>query len=274
VVLILFILTLGIAAFLPVNLIYIPPMVEYSASFFGGTSLQTHLSVTYTMHVLFTADGGFSVGNPVWVKVVMTGVNNSNFLTSYCCATVSNAVNIPPTKGSGVNGSNTIFDSRIYLTDEKNGSYIGSDWIRFTQPGGQNVTLATTPNLANPVRVINTITPLKNIPYPYNVSRPQSVIAVTDATGTNSIDSARFAARITLLLGAFSVVLLQPVLEAILLPEPRRAGQLQPPPPPPQGSPEPRTLSPSQQRRKENREAERQRKEMRHGLQESEATTE
>ena len=270
-VFLLFIAVLVIAWVLPINYIYTPPSVELDQSLYGGIRLSTYPTVTYQMDVMFSAAGSFSVGNPVHVRVDLTHPNNTQFLNSYCCATLTNAVNIPPIMGKG-NASNTVFGDRIYLTAYSNGSYIGDASIRFVQPGSQNITLALPPNLTNPIPIIVEPGFAGGLPYPYNLSKSNGIITVSDSSATLSIDTTRFVARITILVGAFSVVLLQPVLEAILL-QPDEWGRLmrqRQAPEPRQDSPPPSpTLSPGQMRRKEHRLQERLRKEEKNALEES-----
>lgn len=210
------------------------------------------------MHVTFTADGSFSVGNPVHVKVDMYNVSNSQAISdsntsknTYCCATLTNALNIPPLQGTGT-AARIVLSDRIHLTDYHNGSYIGSADIMFNQPGNQNISLLPPANLTNPVPILDK--PPSASATPYNIPS-QSVISVSDSTATAGFDSTDFVVRITLLIGAFSVVLLQPVLEAILVPERPREIRPEQSPPQQQSSPHlpPPTLSLGERKRWEKR---------------------
>lgn len=206
---------------IPLGWFYTAPSVEFPVSLYGGTRLSTYPTVTYYMDVTFKADGSFSVGNPVHVNVVLTRPNNTRFLSSYCCATLTGALNIPPTMGVG-NAKNTVFADRIYLTAYPNGSYIGSADIKFVEAGGQDISLIPPPNLSNPAQIILEPGFKGGIPYPYNLSKPTSTIVVSDSSATLGIDTTRFVAKISILVGTFSIILLQPVLEAILIPKSSR----------------------------------------------------
>jgi hypothetical protein len=269
-VFVVFLAVLIIAWFLPIHYIYSPPQSQLPVTLYGGTRIGSNPFVTYEMNVLFTTSGGFSVGNPVTVWVDLTYPNDTNFLASYCCASVSNAVNIPEIKVEG-NASAIVFADRIPLTAYPNGSYIGTAPIRFTEPGNQSIALALTPNLTNPQLIVQGPTNIKGLPYPYNESEEGSVIDVSDSSGTLGIASTQFIARITLLIGAFSVVLLQPVLEALILPPDQRPPRAQSPPPAPTNSPPPKpTESTGRMNRKERRLRKRQQREEKESLQKSE----
>jgi hypothetical protein len=248
-----FLVVMLIAFFLPGKFIYTPPELEIPVSVYGGTVIGTLPNVTYYMNVLLTTNGAFSVGNPVHVKVTLTQPSDPNFLNYYPCATITNAVNIPPIHGIGSHSA-TIFDDRINLTDYHNGSYIGSADIRFVQPGNQNISLTIPANRTNPANILIVPPAPVHIPgYPKALAS-ETVVKISDASATLGIDSTRYIARITIIIGAFSVILLQPVLEAILLPpEPdcpksKESAQSAPPQSPPKHSPPP-TESPGRTRR-------------------------
>ena len=250
VVFVAFVAALLIALFIPGGYIYTPPELQTPVRVYGGTSIQTFPNVTYYMNVYLMAYGAFSVGNPVYVKVILTQPSDPNFLNYYCCATITNAVNIPPIHGIG-KYSQFIFDDRIPLTNYHNGSYIGSAEIRFVQPGNQNISLTIPANLTNP-EYIFTIPPAPvHIPGTNLTSPSQTVVVISDASSTLGIDSTQFVGRITIIVGAFSIILLQPVLEAILVPERSKSSppvQSTPPPQRPKNS-QPPTISPGEMRR-------------------------
>lgn len=254
----LFIVVLAAAWVLPLPYIYTPPSISYPVNIYGGTRLTTYPTVTYKMDILFTAAGSFSVGNPVNVRVAMYDVNNSNVLDYYCCASFTNALNIPPVHGTG-NASATIFTDRINLRPFPNGSYIGTGSIVFEEPGGQLVSLLPPANLTNPVSIITEPGFTGGIPYPYNLSAQSAVITISDSSATLDIESTGYIARVTLMIGAFSVILLQPVLEAILLqdnPAKCQKEHSQVPEKPNSRSEQPRpTESPGQMRRRLRRES-------------------
>jgi hypothetical protein len=179
----LFIVVLAVAWILPINYIYTPPTLSLPVSVYGGTSLSTYPSVNYAANMLFTASGSFSVGNTVHIRIEIYDVNNTGAIESstsaiangtnggkYCCASITDALNIPPIRGTG-SSSGDVFSDRIPLKYySENDTFIGSDDIEFAQPGNQTMSLLPPANLTKPQFIIMGPSNISKLKYPYNLT--------------------------------------------------------------------------------------------------------
>ncbi|MGD0405073.1 MAG: hypothetical protein ABSB10_00265 [Candidatus Bathyarchaeia archaeon] len=168
----------------------------------ASVSLTNNAILSYHMDVTFSAIGSFSVNNPITVTVNITNVNvtnvNSPNLLAYGVGIVFlNAVSYP------VDGSNNEYSGVVFLNDVGNGEYQGTNQLVWLQDG-------------QTWAVLTTGKPLVQIPYSYFTSS-QPILTISGVSDTLSIIFSQNTAKIAWQLSAFSVIILQPVLEALFL---------------------------------------------------------
>jgi hypothetical protein len=172
----------------------------------AGTA-YTHLysetpPISYRFEITFTATGTFSVNNPVHVKVVLRDLNITNFLDYFCGVSFTHAYSYPTefTEDSPMN--NVI----IYLKNTGDGTYSGE---------GNVVWLVEGPTYMG--EVINN--PVGHV-IPFDMfTQTNSVLTISSASDTLSIHFTQNTARLSWQIGSFSIIVLEPVFEAILLKE-------------------------------------------------------
>ncbi len=215
-VLVAFVVALIVLLQIPPNAYYSPKPVQIAVDESVKGSLQTYPAYDYTAYLQFKSNGSFSVNNPIRVKVKITYANISLLSAGYCCISLDNAVDSPPKFAT--NGASLA--DRIQLTAYSNGTYSGEGSVLFQEAGNSSTGLLP---LADP----NNPTPIESMPH------GASVLTISGSADTLSIDLNRNAIRWGVMIGVlFGIILFQPVLEAILLPEnsPQPLAQTQTPP--------------------------------------------
>ncbi|MDG6954886.1 MAG: hypothetical protein JRN33_07915 [Nitrososphaerota archaeon] len=175
----------------------------------GTYNVPESFSVAFTIVMNFTARGAISVNNPVDVGVAIFGVNTSEalFLKNF------GAVGFTDARNGGIYGRTGDFNltaatARLTLS---NGSsifggtvYIGHATLYWFQAGPTWVYLA--PPVKAFVGVPNS-----------GIQIGDPAITISDVSDTLAVNSNDSVLRLTWILVGFSVLMLQPILEAILL---------------------------------------------------------
>ncbi|MBN1245231.1 hypothetical protein JXA31_06525 [Candidatus Bathyarchaeota archaeon] len=203
-----------ISAFPESHFVGAPP-IQYFAV--GTVEVNYHLSgypsVHFDQDIIFSAIGSFSVNNPVHVKILISNVNVTDFLSYYDSVTFTNGYPNPIEWDSQYV---TPFPMKIKLEkDTTNTAYfIGEGDLVWLTEGPTYCLLY--PNTDQ----------YFNIPYT-NITESKSVITITGVSDTLSTHFSEATAKIAWQIGSFSIIILQPVFEAILLKEPKPPTKLQ-----------------------------------------------
>jgi hypothetical protein len=145
-----------------------------------------------------TTLGILSVNNPVHVKVTVKNVNITNFLDYFCGVTFTNAYPYPTEEERGYPMNSVI----IYLNNNGDGTYSGERDVVWLQEGSSYINEV----IKNPVGKHIPITMYEN---------STSVLTVSSASDTLTMHFTASASRLTWQIGSFSIIVLQPIFEAI-----------------------------------------------------------
>lgn len=156
--------------------------------------------VSYRFEAVFTATGIFSVNNPVHVKVTVKQVNVTNFLEYWCGVTLTHAYQYPTVYHEGFPMNSVIINVR----DNGDGTYSGEKEIVWLEEGPTYLTEV----INNPIGRYIPETMTEN---------STSVLTISSAADTLTLHFTQNTARLTWQIGSFSIIVLQPVFEAILL---------------------------------------------------------
>ena len=189
----------------------------------GTYNVPESLSIAFTVIVNFTARGSISVNNPVDVSLIIFGVNTSmtSFLKNF------GAVGFTDARNEGIYGRTG--DANLTATTATltlpNGTLIASGTFYTThstfywfQAGPSWLYLAP------PVRAF------VGVPN-FGIQVGDPIVTISDVSDTLAVNSNDSVLRLTYILVGFSVLMLQPILEAILLEDgthPRSSGSPQP----------------------------------------------
>lgn len=145
------------------------------------------------------AQGTFSAYNHIHMHAVFYSANISNWNSYYCCIAIATT------------GPRIIFDSNsnFDLHSLGNGTYYADGG--FTVLGPTDLRIALAPMPFNETRDIAAIN--RQVP---------STVNITSVSDTLTLDFAESTIRISFILGSFSILLLQPILEGILFEDKRR----------------------------------------------------
>ena len=206
---IIFLLLVTAAIIAPATWFYSPNTLTDNESFNEAGKIGNNPYVSYRAIFNFTASGGFNVGAPITVKAMITDVSmrnaNSSVLTNfYCCVGFTHSFYQNPRWLGDGREANVL----IHLNETSKGTYTGTGIMQFSQAGGSWSFLF-------PKGMSETI-PLNQDAIQQGVPS----ITISDFSNTLAIGQAENSAKLTFFVGvAFGIVLFQPILEAILLPE-------------------------------------------------------
>ena len=172
----------------------------------SGTS-HSHIfldapAISFRYEVTFIADGGISVNNPVHVKVRLKEMNRTDFLNHYCGVTFSSAYSSPIEYNE-----NRIINSVIVdLTDNGDGTYFGEKTIvwGFEGPSYMTEVIKDPEGRHIPSTVYENST---------------AIVNVSGVSDTLTLHFTASANRLTWQIASFSIIVLQPIIEAIILKE-------------------------------------------------------
>ena len=164
---------------------------------------QTSFVISYETIVTFSAIGSFSVNNPVTVDITIKNANVSNFLAFFQGYIFSYAYSYPLEYEKYGN----MKSGEISLSNSGNGEYRGTGQLIWLQEGS------------------TWLLPLPYNPPVYSLAQFQQsgdpVVYISGVSDTLATTFSESTAKLAWQLSAFSVIVLQPVLEAILLKEPK-----------------------------------------------------
>jgi len=187
------------------------PPIQYFSEY---TNVETQIaplpSFTFDQHVILTAIGSFSVNNPIHVKIIINNVNVTNLLAYYDAVILYDGYPLTYKLNST---QITPDQEQIKLAPYPNNPnvYIAEGDVRFLTAG--TTYLLFVPNPAQNIHwtgVVIYSTMEKNAP---------PVITITGVSDTLSTHFSESTAKIAWEVGAFGIIILQPVLEAILVRE-------------------------------------------------------
>lgn len=161
--------------------------------------------ISFRYEVTFIADGSISVNNPVHVKVRLKQMNITNFLDFYSGVTFSRAYEAPIRYKENQIISSVI----IELNKMEDGTYFGEKDVVWGFEGPSYMTEV----IREPEG--------KHIPSTYY----ENSTAVVNVSGVSDTLALHFTAntnRLTWQIGSFSIIVLQPILEAIFLREEKK----------------------------------------------------
>jgi hypothetical protein len=184
--------------------------VSRSGEYNGGYPQVGYPSVSYSEQFIFSTTGSFSVNNPVTVKVNITNVNITDFLTFYRGIAFPDAY-----PSSNINFSlNGVPDNAIIaLKDDGNGTYTGENTIVWLFEGPTYPILVPT-----------------NITASFSQETPPpsgTILTIASISDTLSIKFNESTSKLAWQLGSFGIVALEPAFEAIFLKEEKPRQNLQ-----------------------------------------------
>lgn len=159
-------------------------------------------AVEFECESTFTAVGAFSVNNPINVKLTLKNLNITDFLDYYCGVSFTNAYAHPLNEAV----MSTLI---VYLEDNGDGTYSGESDAVWLVEG--HTYLATT--IINPEGTHFTNDVFEN------ADSPLSISGVSD---TLSIKFTQSTSKLEYQIWSVSILVLQPILEAILLKEKKK----------------------------------------------------
>ena len=205
IVLVVFLIVFLVISVTPESFFVGAPPIEFFAV---GTvevnyDLEGYPSVRFDQDIIFSAIGSFSVNNPIYVKIFISNVNITDFLSYYDSVTFTNGypihIEFDPRYV-------TPFPMKIKLEqDSTNTAYFIGE--------GDVVWLIEGPTIS---LLYPKTDQYFNIPY-HNLNESQSVITITGVTDTLATHFSQATAKIAWQISSFSIIILQPVFEAILL---------------------------------------------------------
>jgi len=186
---------------MPENWFVGAPTITYVATFTTDDKMYADFpAVHFESTTTFTAIGSFSVNNPIHVKVVITNVNLTNFLANYNVVSFLKGYSYP----IKFNPDGTILNAIITLRDVGNGTFLGENDVVWLVEG--------------PTYMIE----IPNSPETFTFYVPTSmnenpIITISGVSDTLSTHFSQATAKIAWQIGSFSIVILEPIFEAILL---------------------------------------------------------
>jgi hypothetical protein len=181
-----------------------PPLLRYNA--FGGPLQISYGNgippVIYKFALDFSASGSFSVNNPVHVHSLVQ-TNLTNFLYYY--DKMSFVHGFPPGPPQ-LNPDGTRNNAAVHLVSTGTGKYEGDTDIVWLQEGpSYQVLLPTNATVALSLATI--------------ASQEDPIIFISGVADTLSVQANENTAKLTWLFGSVAIIFLEPVLEAILVPD-------------------------------------------------------
>ncbi|MDG6902076.1 MAG: hypothetical protein JRM80_08965 [Nitrososphaerota archaeon] len=183
----------------------------------GTYFVPEFLSVGFTVVANFTANGAISVNNPVDVSLIIFGVNTSEplFLKNFGAVGFTNArnggiygkygdANLTAITESFTLPNGTVISSRIIYTSRATFYWFqsGPTWLYLAPPAKAFVGV---PNSG--------------------IQIGDPIATISDVSDTLAVNSNESVLRLTYVLVGFSVLMLQPILEAVLLQDETRRGR-------------------------------------------------
>jgi len=159
-------------------------------------------AISFRYEVTFKASGSVSVNNPVHVTVRLKQMNISNFLEFYSGVTFSHAYPYP-LEYEEKHIMNSVI---VELNKEADGTYFGEKEVVWVFEGASYITEV----IKNPAGQHIPVTAYEN-------STP--IITVSGVSDTLTLHFTASANRLTWQIGSFSIIVLQPIMEAIFLKE-------------------------------------------------------
>lgn len=202
IVLIAFVTVFLIISLLPESLFVNVPQLRLTRA---GKVYSSHIypntpPISYRFELTFTATGTFSVNNPVHVKVILKNMNISNFLDYFCGVTFTNAYTYPIEYHEDFPMNSVI----IYLKNNGDGTYSGQGDVVWLVEGSTYISEV----INNPLGHTVPISMYENA---------SSVLTISSVSDTLTLHFTASTARLAWQIGSFSIIVLQPVFEAILL---------------------------------------------------------
>lgn len=202
-VLISFLSVFLIVSFLPESYyISIPKLTVTKAGTVYSHLYEGTPPLSYRFEVECTTNGILSVSNPVHVKVTLREVNITNFLDYFCGVTFTGAYPFPTEESRGYPMNSVI----VYVNQNGDGTYSGESDVVWLEEGPSYISEV----INNPVGHHVPISMYEN---------STIVLTVSSASDTLTMHFTANTARLTWQIGSFSIIILQPVFEAILLKE-------------------------------------------------------
>jgi hypothetical protein len=165
-----------------------------------GDKYDTPL-VSYSFSINFTAKGSFSLNNPIKIDLILQNVSLPNFLEGYQAVVFSDSFDYPSKK---YNPDGSLDNAKIYLKNIGNDTYQGEGTVIWMSEGPVYgpvvVDLKSTINLP--------IERVQQFPNVLTISGVSDTLAQTYTEST---------LKASVMLSSFSLLILQPVLEAIFL---------------------------------------------------------
>jgi len=156
--------------------------------------------ISYRFEIECSTNGILSVNNPAHVRVTIREVNITNFLDYFCGVTFTGAYAYPIEQDSGYPMNSVI----VYVAANGDGTYSGESDVVWLQEGSTYMSEV----INNPVGHHVPITMYEN---------STTVLNVSSASDTLTMHFTASTTRLTWQIGSFSIIVLQPVFEAILL---------------------------------------------------------
>jgi len=159
-------------------------------------------AIQFEYEVTFSAVGAFSVNNPINVKVTLKDLNITNFLDYFCGVSFSDAYAYPLDEED-------VTAVIVYLEDNGDGTYSGECDVVWLVEG--------------PTHMVETI----NNPEGYHFTKDifedvDSPLLISGVSDTLSIKFTKSTSKLEYQIWSFSILVLQPILEAILLKEEKK----------------------------------------------------
>jgi hypothetical protein len=199
IVLILWLAIFLLVSYLPESFFLGAPSIHYYSDELGNTWQAPGCpGITYSQALSFSAIGSFSVNNPIDVTVHIFGVNMSasDFLSNYPTVIKPNSNLVLP----------LALEMNLTVDKAHSGWFVGKGTVVFSTEG----TTWLIPLAKNqPIPTLN----MSNF-----VGFP-SAITITGVSDTLATHFDEATAKIAWQIGTFSIILLEPVLESILLKE-------------------------------------------------------
>jgi hypothetical protein len=174
---------------------------ETPADFAGYDTVKvgTAPTITYYSRVHLETVGPFSANKDIYIQILISNANLPKWNDTYCCVAVV---------GSGsTEAQNFIFEEAVTHVFP-NGSLFANGVFHTLRATPIWVALIPTPKYFNSTRDL-----------PIIRMQLQPVVNVTDASATLSVNLTETAIKIGFIVGSFSILAVQPVLEGMFLEE-------------------------------------------------------
>ncbi len=192
--------------FIPQQAFYEPQKITITLAFgdeqfnYGNANLPAGL---YNYKATMTATGSFSVNNPVTITFEITYVNITNFLTYYNGVTFNGAYPYP------LNSTNGEYTATLRFKDTGNGTYTAEGKVVWLIEGPTAPIIL--PNTNAQISVMSSQQPTSTT----------AMLTISSVSDTLAFKSSEYSVKLTWLIGSFSILLLEPLFEAIFVKERR-----------------------------------------------------